>query len=47
MNGRIAKKIRQVSRRNWREFYSDIMTLSFWNRLGIAWFLVTHRRQNK
>ena len=39
-----AKKIRQVNRRNWREFYSDIMTLTWWQRLRIAWYLVTHKR---
>jgi len=42
MNQRLAKKIRQASRRNWREFYWDILALPFRTRLGIAWFIVTH-----
>ena len=47
MNGRTAKKIRQVNRRNWREFYTDLITLSFGVRLRIAWYLVSHKRQKK
>lgn len=47
MNGRVAKKIRQVMRRNWREFYGDILVLSFRERLQIAWYLITHSKESK
>jgi len=45
MSGRISKKIRQVCRRNWREYYGDIISLPLHNRLGIAWFIVTHHKK--
>ena len=47
MNNRVAKKIRQYTRRNWREFYGDILELLFRDRLGIAWYLVTHSKPPK
>jgi len=40
MNGRIARKIRQVNRRNWREYLSEIKGLSFTVRWRLAWWLV-------
>ena len=43
MNNRVAKKVRQLMRRNWREFYGDILKLPFKVRLRIAWFIVTHK----
>jgi len=45
MNNRISKKLRKLSRRNWREFYGDILGQPFKLRLGIAWYIVTHRRK--
>ena len=45
MNARVAKKIRQVMRRNWQEFYRDILELPFKNRLRIAWYLATHSKE--
>jgi len=45
MNGRLAKKIRKVNRRNWKQFYSELMTLTWFQRVGIAWYLVMHKRQ--
>lgn len=47
MNARIAKKIRQMSRRNWREFYGDILVLPLRARLRIAWYLITHSKESK
>ncbi len=44
MNGRIAKKIRKAMKRNWREFYADIFTLSFSNRWSLGWALITYRK---
>ena len=40
MNGRLAKKLRQYSRRNWRAFYNDIKSLPLGVRIGIAWHIV-------
>ena len=43
MNGRVGKKVRQVVKRSWREFYADIMVQPFRVRLGIAWYIIRHR----
>jgi len=40
MNGRISKKIRRATRRNWREYLKEIKGLPFVNRWGIAWWIV-------
>jgi hypothetical protein len=47
MNNRIVRKVRQTMRRNWREFYGDILEQSFRVRLGIAWYIVRHSRKKK
>ena len=47
MNGRIAKKIRQVNRRNWREFYGDLLELPFKNRFRIGWYIIWHSKKKK
>jgi len=47
MNGRMTKKIKRVMRRNWREFYGDILGLPFHNRLRIAWYIVRHSKKVK
>jgi len=40
MNGRIAKKIRQVNRRNWREYIKVIYALPLRTRLLYAWHII-------
>jgi hypothetical protein len=37
MNGRIAKKIRKYSRRNWIEYYQAIREWPFLTRLHFCW----------
>ncbi len=45
MNHRVTRKIKQAMRRNWREFYGDILLLPFQNRLAIAWYILTHSKK--
>lgn len=45
MNNRIAKKIRQVNRRNWRAYLKDIKALPFIVRWRIAWWIVFGRKR--
>ena len=47
MNERVVKKLRQYTRRNWRQFYQDIKKLPFKNRLGIAWWILFGRQSEK
>ena len=44
INNRIAKKIRQMTRRRWREFYDDVLTQPFGVRWRIAWYIITHKK---
>ena len=43
MNGKLAKKLRKIMKRNWDEFYNDVFALPFKVRLRIAWALITYR----
>lgn len=47
MNARISKKLRKLNRRAWRGFFDDIASLSFRNRLGIAWYIITNHKEVK
>lgn len=52
MNSRIARKIRQVNRRNWREYLSEIKDLPFMFRWRLAWWIVfgkkiEHKREGQ
>lgn len=40
MNGRVARKIRQAVKRDWIQYLRDIKDLSFWERVGLAWWIV-------
>ena len=40
MNARLARKIRQATRRNWREYFKDIKEQPFTVRWRIAWWIV-------
>jgi len=40
MNARVARKIRQVNRRNWRQYLSEIKELPFNNRWRLCWWLL-------
>jgi len=40
MNGRLAKKLRQISKRNWRQYIAEIKELPFTVRWRIAWFII-------
>ena len=40
MNGRLAQKIRQQTRRNWRSYLREIKTLPFRVRVRLAWWIV-------
>ena len=44
MNTQVAKKINKAMKRQWREFYDTIFTMSFRTRLTLAWALVTYRK---
>ena len=44
MNGRTAKKLRKISRHNWRDYYMDILALPLRERLAIAWAIITNYR---
>ena len=44
MNQKLAKKINKAMKRQWREFYDTIFTMSFRTRLRLAWALVTYRK---
>ena len=44
MNGRVARKIRQYTKRNWREYLREVRQLPFANRLRLAWWLLFGRR---
>jgi len=39
MNGRTAKKLRQLTKRNWKLYLKDIKHLSFKTRLWLAWWI--------
>jgi len=45
MNGKLAKKIRRATRRNWSDYYNTILELPFFSRLDIAWYIITHNRK--
>ena len=47
MNGRIAKKIRQVNRRNWREYLTEIKEQPFIVRWRYAWWVVFGKKRKK
>lgn len=44
MNGKLAKKLRKIMKRNWGEFYDDVFALPWKVRLRIAWALATYRK---
>ena len=44
MNGAVARKIRQQTRRNWREYLKEIKELPFANRFQLAWYIVFGRQ---
>ena len=44
MNQRVAKKIRQVNRRNWREYVRALYDLPLKQRLLFAWHIITKYR---
>jgi len=47
MNGRVSKKLWKISRKNYREFYGEIVDCPFLVRLRIAWFVLTHHSKKK
>jgi len=48
MNSRISKKIRKLTRRNWREWYieymAEIIKLPLKDRLRIGWYIVRGKK---
>lgn len=40
MNGRVAKKIRKYSRRNWLEYVAAVKQWPFQARLRLAWYIL-------
>ena len=40
MRATLAHKIRQQTRRNWREYLKEIKELPFTNRWRLAWWIV-------
>jgi len=44
MNSKVAKKLNKAMKRQWREFYDSIFTMSFRARVRLAWALVTYRK---
>ncbi len=40
MNGRLAKKIKQMTKRNGREYLKELKGWSFSNRLRLAWWII-------
>jgi len=44
MNGRMAKKARQIYRRDYRGVIREMLKEPFYLRLQFAWFLITHHR---
>ena len=47
MRNKVAKKLRQYTRRNWRGFYKEIKALPLKNRIRIAWFIVADGEYQK
>jgi len=47
MNGRIVKKLRKYTKRNWAAFYEDITEQPLRVRLRIAWFIIRPPRNVK
>jgi hypothetical protein len=47
MNGKLAKKIRKYSRRNWIEYYKEMSEWPFSARLRFAWGLLFGKRGKK
>lgn len=47
MNNRVAKKLRKYSKREWRKFYDEILSLPFKNRFRIGWYIMWHSNKNK
>jgi len=47
MNGRIAKKLKKYSKRNWIEYVEAISEWPFSARLRFAWHIVTARYRKK
>ena len=40
MNGRVSKKLRKINKRNWRQFYGEILELPFWVKIRIGWYIM-------
>ena len=40
MNGKLAKKIKQMTKRNGKEYLRDMRNWSFRGRLRLAWWLL-------
>ena len=45
MNGKVAKKIRKYSKRNWMEYYQAMQDWPFSSRFRFAWQLVFGKRK--
>jgi len=43
MNGRVAKKIRKYSKRNWLEYVAVVKKWPFMARLRFAWYILFKR----
>ena len=43
MNGRISKKIRKYSRRNWIEYVREVKKWPFMARWRFAWYILFHK----
>jgi len=47
MNGRIAKKIKKYSKRNWIEYVEALCEWPLMARLRFAWFIIRAKRKKK
>ena len=47
MNIRVAKKIRRVAKRGYKDAVHHILMLPWYHRLQWAWFVVTHHVKAK
>lgn len=47
MNGRIIKKIRKYSKRNWMEYVAQVKQWPFMARLRFAWYIIKPNRKKE